>query len=145
MTKSKLEVLAIFLGEELENINISSYDENIFEIGNQEYLILTDEEADEKTKEYILDSLWAFNASFIIEHMASRDELSNHNYKMMEKALELIQSDLCESANVVMQRLIEDIDEFVDDAIKADGRGHFLSGYDGNENEEEGYFIYRVN
>lgn len=29
--------------------------------------------------------------------------------------------------------------------INADGRGHFISYYDGNENEQNGFFIYRLN
>jgi hypothetical protein len=35
--------------------------------------------------------------------------------------------------------------DFADEAISADGRGHFLSGYDGNENEQDGFYIYRTN
>ena len=35
------------------------------------------------------------------------------------------------------------IDKFVDDAIDTDGRGHFISSYDGEEVEAEEYFIYR--
>lgn len=34
-------------------------------------------------------------------------------------------------------------------AIRADGRGHFMSSYDGEENEEivegETFYIYRIN
>ncbi len=45
--------------------------------------------------------------------------------------------------------MIEDEDEFVSQAISADGRGHFLNTYDGNENEQtiEGttFYIYRMN
>jgi hypothetical protein len=43
--------------------------------------------------------------------------------------------------------MIKDMDDFVDDAIGADGRGHFLSHYDGNEVEdrESGLYIYRTN
>ena len=37
------------------------------------------------------------------------------------------------------------MDEFIEDAISSDGRGHFLSPYDGEENEEGDYFIYRIN
>jgi len=44
---------------------------------------------------------------------------------------------------------LDDIDSFVDAAISADGRGHFMSSYDGNENEEEvngtTFYIYRIN
>jgi len=43
-----------------------------------------------------------------------------------------------------------DEDEFIDGVIQADGRGHTLSSYDGNENESVGpdgewYYIYRTN
>jgi hypothetical protein len=29
------------------------------------------------------------------------------------------------------------------DAISTDGRGHFISSYDGEENEQGDYYIYR--
>jgi len=58
----------------------------------------------------------------------------------------------CESNNDTIYNLIEkldDIDSFVSAAISADGRGHFMSSYDGNENEETvngiTYYIYRIN
>lgn len=38
-----------------------------------------------------------------------------------------------------------DIDELIDDAINIDGRGHFLSSYDGNEYEYDDIYYYRVN
>jgi len=53
--------------------------------------------------------------------------------------------------------MIDDEDSFVEAAISADGRGHFLAGYDFNENEETVllydngdsgnpiFFIYRQN
>jgi len=51
----------------------------------------------------------------------------------------------CESANEALKAMITDLDEFVEEAIGVDGRGHFLSTYDGAEEEEGEYFIYRVN
>ena len=58
----------------------------------------------------------------------------------------------CESNNDVIYNTIQKtcgIDEFVSSAISADGRGHFMSSYDGCENEEtvEGqtFYIYRLN
>jgi hypothetical protein len=38
-----------------------------------------------------------------------------------------------ENGNDALLKLIDDIDKFVEDAIRHDGRGHFLSSYDGNE------------
>ena len=58
-------------------------------------------------------------------------------------------SEKCESSNEAVKSLIEDFDHFVDDAVLTDGRGHFLSSYDGEENEVKinntWYYIYRTN
>ena len=118
---------------------VEEYDENDY---NNDYLVLTDDEADEKSKEYILDSLWAFNASFI----AGEIDLD-------EEVIQAIQDNgKCESNNDTIFNLIKklgDIDSFIDAAISADGRGHFMSSYDGCENEETingtTYYIYRQN
>lgn len=106
---------------------------------DDDYLVCTDEEADEAAKQYIEESVWAFNASFIINH-------SKLPYEAREM-IENLQTTKCEGANDTILALIDDFDEFVSAAISADGRGHFLSSYDGEENEEtvngETYFIYR--
>lgn len=133
----KIEELAKHLEVNKEDIEISSYNENLFILGKQEYLVLTDKEANEITKQYIRDSAWAFNASFIIEH-------SKLPYEA-EEMLKSFQSAKCESANETVLALIEDFDTFVEDAISSDGRGHFLSQYDGEEIETQNYFIYRCN
>jgi hypothetical protein len=56
-----------------------------------------------------------------------------------------MQSELCESANAIVKAIISDIDEFIQDAIDSDGRGHFINSYDGEENEHGEYYIYRTN
>lgn len=106
----------------------------------ESHIVLTNDEADEKASEYIKDSLWAFNAEFIIDHS-----------KLPYDAIDMIktyQEEKCEGANETIEALIEDMEEFVNDAISADGRGHFLNTYDGNENEEtvegETFYIYRM-
>ena len=133
------EALASFLGIDLDEVNTSShrqYDMPIFEVGNQEYLVCTDEEADAAVKEYIEQSVWAFNASFL----ASMTGVPEEAFSSL--------GTQCESANDWVLHLIEktcSIDDFVEAAVSADGRGHFLSGYDGNENESGEYYIYRTN
>lgn len=90
------------------------------------YLILTDEEADEKCAEYIKDSLWAFNPSFLSGETGI--DIS---------VFEAIQSNgKCEDNNDAIESCIDDMDSFIESAISADGRGHFMNTYDGNENEE---------
>lgn len=103
------------------------------------YIVLTDEEADEKAKEYILDTVWAFNASFLSDVT-----------QIDEEAFKAIQENgRCESNNKAILSMINDEDDFVYQAISADGRGHFMNSYDGCENEETvngtTYYIYRMN
>lgn len=135
----KKQALAAFL-EIDENEIKNGYDENIFETEDAEYMVLTDAEADQAAEEYIKDSLWAFNTDFILQHSS----LNNWNERT-EKAFKTMQAELCESANEIVKAVITDIDEFISDAIVADGRGHFLNTYDGEENEEGEYYIYRTN
>ena len=101
-----------------------------------EFYVLTDDEADEKAKEYILDSVWAFNKDFLSCHTGVDSEI-----------FELLQ-DKCESANEPIKEMLKDEDEFVADAISSDGRGHFISFYDGQEHEvslnDETYYIYKA-
>lgn len=52
----------------------------------------------------------------------------------------------CEDANDTIRALIDNscgLDDFVEAAISADGRGHFLNSYDSNEYEVDGFFIYQ--
>ncbi len=113
------------------------------------YIVLTDEEADERAKSEIEQSLWAFNADFIIGECGL--DLSG------AEALRIMQEKACEDANDFIRSLIDkctDIDSFVDSAISSDGRGHFITSYDGNENEEHisgtdneqesTFYIYRI-
>jgi hypothetical protein len=100
------------------------------------YLVRTDEEADEAVKEYIKESVWAFNADFICGYGSP-----------LVPMVKAYQEKECEGANGAILELITDLDDFVQRAINTDGRGHFLSSYDGEENEEtvngETYYIYR--
>lgn len=133
---TRKQILAKYLECDVEDID-GDEDGQSFELGSKEYLVLTDSEADQKAAEYIKDSVWAFNASFLASFC-----------DMPEEMFTAVQ-DKCEGANDAVLNCIERADgglkAFVEEAISADGRGHFLSQYDGNENEEGDYFIYRVN
>lgn len=133
--------------EEIEDINQDTEDQ--FSIGNAEYLVLTDKEADEHAREDIERTLWAFQPSFILNHCSTYERMTSWEYDSAKEALEKIQGHFCEGVNELIRAMIEDIDEFVEDAICEDGRGHFISMYDGRENEEEingkTYYIYRTN
>lgn len=116
-----------------------------FEIIGQEYKVYTDEEADEAAADYIKESLWAFNPEFILEHSAASEETTAREDEEIIKAIRMVQESICESANALVKALISDIDTFIEDAIDADGRGHFLSSYDGEEHESNGFYICRTN
>ena len=137
---SKLETLAEFLEVDTDEITESEYYDNGFSYGNQEYLVLTDEEADKKVADEIRETLWAFNPSFILDHSVIAE---NYNDKVLV-ALGKMLGELCEGANELVFAMLEDFDDFVEDAVMSDGRGHFLSHYDGCENELNDYYIYRV-
>jgi hypothetical protein len=110
-----------------------------------DYLVYTDEEADEACQEYIKDSVWAFNPHFILSECGLDGSGVDYLRQMQEK--------FCESANDFILSLIEStcgLDEFVNLAISADGRGHFLASYDGHEydieTENDGtFYVYRTN
>ena len=111
--------------------------ENEFRYGSQTYLVLTNEEADEACADRVRDSLWAFNADFIAQH--TQPKLSN----AARNALSKVQRELCEDAGPLVEALIHDMDAFVESAVSADGRGHFLATYDGEEREQGEFFLYR--
>ena len=133
MEAIKLEALAQHLESSMEEA----------EEQEDDYLVYTDDEAEEACRDYIKESVWAFNADFVLSECGLDGSGVDSLRAMQEKS--------CESANDFILSLIENtcgLDEFVDSAISADGRGHFLSSYDGNEYEvetEEGtFFIYRT-
>lgn len=133
-------VLARHLGVERDEIE-SAYEYATFSVGSAEYRVLTDAEATDAARTEILESVWAFRPEFLAAHTVAGVDA---------ETIQTIQDNgKCESNNAVLLRLIGDVDHFVDDAIKVDGRGHFLSSYDSEENEikvdGEWFFIYRVN
>jgi hypothetical protein len=124
-----------------EEMKLASYDKCLVQDGSREYLVLTDREADKRTAEYIKDSVWAFNADFIASH-------SKISYDATVKVVKALQ-EKCEGANEDITALIKSMPKFIADAIRADGRGHFLNHYDNNEDEvrvgSKTFYIYRQN
>jgi len=137
MTKKNEIYLKVRLAEHLdcdiEDIE-QGYDESTFNLGDQEYLLLTDEEADQRAEEYIKDSIWAFIPSFLASHTGLDEEIIKHL------------QDKSERANDALLNAIKDIDSFISDAIRCDGRGHFMHSYDGYEQDlDDNLFLYRIN
>ena len=122
----------------IDPLKYDYYGLTIYKVKNREYAVGTDEEANYAAAEDTKEHVWAFNKDFIIRHSSALD------FNGSEKVLESIQ-DHSENANPIILKLIDNIDDFIKDAIQSDGRGHFLSGYDGEENEYNDYYIYRLN
>jgi len=121
---------------------------NAFDVGKAEeyrelshtndstWLVLTDEEADQKAADYIKDSLWAFNPDFL-EGFAPEG--------VTAQVFENLQPQ-CESANAAILSMIGDnLEDLISEAISSDGRGHFMNSYDGEEHEIGEFFLYRTN
>lgn len=126
------------------NMRPAAHDDASIKVDGKQYVVLTDEEATERCKERIRESLWAFNVSFLAQYIPALRGTRVQN--AWDKAVR----ELCEDATPLVEAMLGgELDEFCDDAIGADGRGHFLAGYDGDENEAEvegtTYYIYREN
>lgn len=143
-----------------------------------EYEVLTDDEADQRARDYIEESVWAFNTWFLENHIDVEDANRYFGFEDSyydedeEEEIEIGDADevfymgmgmdlteyieqeqqKAEGGNDTLASLVNassGMDNFVDEAISADGRGHFLNTYDGEEHEEEvdgsWYYIYRTN
>ncbi len=115
------------------------------EDGDEEWAIGTEKEINEAAESHIKEYAMSFNDDFIINHSS----ILNFNDKSVKKLLEIIRNEMDESGNEIILRFIDDIDRFIYDAIKADGRGSFIGQYDGIEHEyklkDKWYYIYRLN
>lgn len=140
--------LAIHLGIAADDmdadLDVSRYDDTVLEYGREEYRVLTDDEADEAAAAAASESLWAFNVSFLSRYVPALRE------SRAAKAWEKVAGELCEDAAPLVEALLGDrLAEAMRDAISEDGRGHFLSSYDGEENEQRvdgvTFYIYRTN
>jgi hypothetical protein len=137
MTTEKIDALRAFLGTDAD-ITPTRWDANTFDTDEGEFLVLTDEEADARVIADIEETLWGFRAGFLADFL----DIDRDCAITVIEAL----SEKCEDANETLRKLVGDrFDELCEEAIRADGRGHFLSSYDGVENEQDGLFIYRTN
>ena len=123
----------------------SSFDEYRESTG---YIICTEEEADELAYDYIMETLWAFTPSFLAGETGIDIEVfealaANGKYESNNDAI----ASLIKTTQPNPQ-YGHALQKFVDAAIGADGRGHFISSYDGEEHEvkvgDKTFYIYRL-
>lgn len=138
-TTDRASVLASFLTVDQEDVQEATYGTHTYEADGEEWLILTDEEADEAAREAIRRDVWAFRPEFLAGYMPEGIDADT---------LRAIQGDRCEDASAPILALIEagsGFEDFAADAIGADGRGHFLASYDDEEREAGEFYLYRIN
>ena len=109
------------------------------------YLVLTEEEAENLAQQYIEESLWAFNISFLYEF------LDEHLKAFADEILEPLQ-EKCEDSNEAIKALVQwdkQKNDIIYTATRYDGRGHFISHYNGEEIESNFngtmYYLYGMN
>lgn len=133
-----LKIKAISEVSEIELDKVrESYDEENFE--SLGYIALTESEANNTAAELILDTAWAFSPEYL-------EDVTGIDAEVFE-----ILTSKCETSNRAILSIIEKtfgIDEFIEQSILLDGRGHFIASYDGVENEVyidgEMIYVYRV-
>lgn len=133
--------LALHINVSLDDVDTAEYGSYSFEADGEEWLVLTAEEAEEACEERIRDELWAFNADFLVRYVPNG---------ITAEHLEKMRGNSCEDINDAFVALVESGGSFsalVEDAISADGMGHFLSHYDGNEVDSQcgRYVMFRTN
>lgn len=143
MKKHDLKILALkdYFNIDEKTLNeYFSHETNLYSDKTSDYLILTEEEANYAVGYYIMHSLWAFSPEFL----SSQTDVD-------EKIFQILQENLYEECNDFFLTIIEQscgIQNFVNSAIQCDGRGHFLSTYDGKEEEvhvgDTPIYIYRI-
>lgn len=102
-------------------------------IDDEEYAVAEgEEEATKAARQSIEDSICYFKPDFLADHS-----------DVPEEVFEFL-ANKCFDNNEAYKAMIYDVDDFVDDAIDADGRGHFLNPYDSREYEIGEYFLYRI-
>jgi hypothetical protein len=116
--------------------------EDVDNMIGEDYLVLTDKEADDMVRDYIDESAGMFTPSFLSGFTGIDEDV----FVALQET----------GKYDAIRSMIQDFDAFVKAAVEADGRGHFLATYDFNEYDvavrdsaysrfATTYYIYRVN
>jgi hypothetical protein len=111
----------------MEDMTECDWSDDALECEAGTFRVLSDEEVNDACREYIGETLWAFNADFLANYMPAG---------LTSDDVEALRGDRCEDVNDAFRALVGDrFEDLVSDAVAADGAGHFLATYDGEEHE----------
>jgi hypothetical protein len=141
--EDRIAALVAVADYDADDIEPIGHTENAYRAGSEEWLVLTDTEAQTLVEERIWEDVWSFSADFL----ADLTGLPIAVYLALQP-----QAD-SDTAITAIQRLITSTcgrTRFIDKALKTNhGRGHFLNRYDGNEHEhitdDHDLYLYRTN
>ena len=172
-TDTRAQELAKYLGVDVDEVK-NGYTDNMYEVGNEEYWVLTEDEAKEQAKAGILDlvddmGLQSFSPNFqdeIIDNYVDEDFIMNalddeiDYYRTQEDDEEtaemLEEMDFAEAFNYFRDMFDKqdfynwvkdhiDWDAVADEVIRIDGPENTLATYDGEEIQLDNYYAYRAN
>lgn len=115
--------------ESQDDIRQTSNDE--FVIDGRTILVLTEDESLVRATEIIKNSISYFEP----EYLANKTGLPEETFEGLE------------GKDDVVLKIIESqmpLSEFIKDAVKYEGYGPFISGYDGEQYEYGDYFVYQL-
>jgi len=94
---------------------------------------------DRAARRVVINDLWAFRTEFIAAFLTSRvKHFARTRESDIIAMLKPAQEKLCEDAGPIVRALLgRSLSKFVDEALRADGRGRFLSSYDGEERDSD--------
>lgn len=111
----------------------SHWDLPVLIIDDEEYAVAEgEEEATKAARQVVEDTICYFRPDFLAAHS-----------DVPEKVFMFLAGS-CFDDNEAYKAMIYDVEDFIDDAIDADGRGHFLNTYDSKEHEIGEYFLYQI-
>jgi len=142
MENLRLNALALHLGVDVEELNVSSYDDNVIEYGSEEYLVVTDDEADELWEQELDNLLEEIVYPELPKHLRNYfdDEKWKRDARYDGRAHSLSHYDGNEDEITVYYF------DTIDGDIYQDCEGYDNSeGYEEVSSEKETFYIYRQN
>ena len=168
----KAQALALYLDITTDGID-SNYDDGVYDVGNEEYFVGTEDESYERAKDEVkmsfddmgLDAFTPDFQEFILDNCIDQDEVDNFveeeiryftedepDQNMVEyleglvDRVQYIRDTLGDDTFKEWAKDKVDLDKLADEAIDRDGKEHFIAYYDGNEIDlGNGLFAYRLN